>query len=128
MPTVILPCCSNHHRQLLTQRIQQTLSSPQCSSVLARLRDEFGADSPVAIDNTITLLFAGFDTTSSSLTFMLGLLAQNPEVLDKVGLRWGLGFRRLEVSSFEWLGGLRTGWQLQPRAQVSGPRGIGTSL
>lgn len=73
-----------HHRQLLTQRIQQTLSSPECSSALARLRDEFGADSPVAIDNTITLLFAGFDTTSSSLTFMLGHLAQNPEVLGKV--------------------------------------------
>lgn len=71
-------------RRLLTQRIQQTLSSSNCSPALARLRDEFGADSPVAIDNTISLLFAGFDTTSSSLTFMFGLLAQNPEVLEKV--------------------------------------------
>lgn len=64
----------------------QTLSSPQCSGVLARLRDEFGVDSPAAIDNTITLLFAGFDTTSSSLTFMLWLLAQHPDVLAKVGI------------------------------------------
>jgi cytochrome P450 len=71
-------------RQQLTERIQQTLSSPQCSGALARLRDEFGADSPVAIDNTITLLFAGFDTTSSSLTYMLWLLAQHPDVVQKV--------------------------------------------
>lgn len=58
--------------------------SPQCSGPLARLRDEFGADSPVAIDNTVSMLFAGFDTTSSSLTYMLWLLAQHPEVLAQV--------------------------------------------
>jgi hypothetical protein len=101
----------------LTQRIQQTLSSPNCSPALARLRDEFGADSPVAIDNTISLLFAGFDTTSSSLTFMFGLLAQNPEVLEKVGLRrgsrvWVSG--GLMVSSGSFHGSGFQGWQLQP--------------
>jgi cytochrome P450 len=77
-------CCHHACRQQLTARIQQTLSSPDCSGPLARLRDEFGADSPVAVDNTITMLFAGFDTTSSSITYMLWLLAQHPEVLEKV--------------------------------------------
>lgn len=71
-------------REQLTARIQQTLSSPDCSGPLSRLRDEFGADSPVAIDNTITMLFAGFDTTSSSITYMLWLLAQHPEVVEQV--------------------------------------------
>lgn len=62
----------------------ETLNSPQCSGPLARLRDEFGADSPVAINNTITMLFAGFDTTSSSLTYLLWLLARHPEVMAQV--------------------------------------------
>jgi hypothetical protein len=44
------------------------------------LRDEFGADSPVTVDNVKVLLFAGFDTTSSSLTYMP---AQHPDVLQK---------------------------------------------
>lgn len=58
------------NRELLTERIKQTLRSPQCTGALARLRDEFGVDSPVTIDNTVTLLFAGwvrdvFDTHTS---------------------------------------------------------------
>jgi cytochrome P450 len=80
----VLLAARNACRQQLTARIQQTLSSPDCSGPLARLRDEFGADSPVSIDNTITMLFAGFDTTSSSITYMLWLLAQHPEVVEKV--------------------------------------------
>lgn len=60
------------------------MRSSQCTGALARLRDEFGPDSPVTVDNTITLLFAGFDTTSSSLSYMLYLLAEHPHVLEKV--------------------------------------------
>lgn len=60
------------------------LSSPQCSGPLARLRDEFGANSAEAIDNTINLLFAGFDSTSSTITYMIWLLAKHPSVLEQV--------------------------------------------
>jgi cytochrome P450 len=38
----------------------------------------------VTVDNVITLLFAGFDTTSSSITYMLAQLAEHPEILEKV--------------------------------------------
>lgn len=62
----------------------QTIRSPQCTGTLARLRDEFGADSPVTVDNVITVLFAGFDTTSSSITYMLAQLAEHPDILEKV--------------------------------------------
>jgi cytochrome P450 len=60
------------------------MRSPQCSGALARLRDEFGVESPKTIDNVIVLMFAGFDTTGSTLTYMLSLLADHPDVLEKV--------------------------------------------
>jgi hypothetical protein len=41
-------------------RIKQALADPNLQDgVLQRLRDEFGADSQVASDNTIVLMFAG---------------------------------------------------------------------
>jgi cytochrome P450 len=80
------------------------MSDPGCSGTLARLRDEFGAGS-VAIDNAITLLFAGFDTTSSSITFMLALLGgQHPGVLKKVKIRAAAG-----VATPRGISGLRQG-------------------
>jgi muramoyltetrapeptide carboxypeptidase LdcA involved in peptidoglycan recycling len=62
----------------------QTMRSPRCSGALARLRDVFGVESPVTVDNVINLMFAGFDTTSSTITYMLSQLAQHPHVLEKV--------------------------------------------
>jgi hypothetical protein len=47
-------------RAELQQRVQQSLRDPALGDgVLQRLRDEFGADSLVASDNTIVLMFAG---------------------------------------------------------------------
>jgi cytochrome P450 len=70
-------------RKQIVARVSQTLSSPHCSGALARLRDEFGADSPEAVDNTITTMFAGFDTTSSTLSYLLFLLSGHPDVWNK---------------------------------------------
>jgi hypothetical protein len=44
----------------MEDRIKQALKDPNLQDgVLQRLRDEFGADSQVASDNTIVLMFAG---------------------------------------------------------------------
>lgn len=48
-------------RRVLQERVRQALSDPEVQSIslLARLRDEFGADSSTAVDNVVNLLFAG---------------------------------------------------------------------
>lgn len=44
----------------MTARVQQSLRDPNLGEgVVQRLRDEFGADSQVASDNVIVLMFAG---------------------------------------------------------------------
>jgi hypothetical protein len=44
----------------MEERIKQALRDPNLQDgVLQRLRDDFGADSQVASDNTIVLMFAG---------------------------------------------------------------------
>ncbi|KAF6251874.1 cytochrome P450 [Scenedesmus sp. NREL 46B-D3] len=69
----------------LQGRVQQSLRDPKLGAgVLRRLRDEFGADSQVASDNTIVLMFAGYDTTSSAITYMLNQLSLNPHVMQQV--------------------------------------------
>eukprot|EP00878_Enallax_costatus_P033860 GHUV01037436.1.p2 GENE.GHUV01037436.1~~GHUV01037436.1.p2 ORF type:complete len:148 (+),score=34.52 GHUV01037436.1:623-1066(+) len=48
-------------RQQLVARVRQALNDPDLpvDSLPAKLRDEYGPDSDVAVDNMITLLFAG---------------------------------------------------------------------
>lgn len=45
----------------LQQRVRQALAdlNTPANSLLARLKDEFGVDSDTAVDNIITMLFAG---------------------------------------------------------------------
>lgn len=72
-------------RREMTARVQQSLRDPNLGEgVVQRLRDEFGADSQVASDNVIVLMFAGYDTTSSAITYMLNQLALNPHVLEQM--------------------------------------------
>lgn len=49
------------YRRILLERVQQSLADPSlpADGLLARFRDEYGIDSDVAKDSTITLLFAG---------------------------------------------------------------------
>jgi hypothetical protein len=52
-------------RRSMEQRIKQALQDSNLQDgVLQRLRDEFGADSQVASDNTIVLMFAGGQGTA----------------------------------------------------------------
>lgn len=52
-------------RRKLQQRVWQALADPNipANSLLARLRDEYGAESEIAADNIITMLFAGEQIT-----------------------------------------------------------------
>ncbi|GBF88017.1 hypothetical protein Rsub_00729 [Raphidocelis subcapitata] len=52
--------------------------------LVARLQSHFGGDTEAIIDNIINVQFAGHDTSSSSLTSMLGALAANPRVLARL--------------------------------------------
>eukprot|EP00878_Enallax_costatus_P016211 GHUV01017004.1.p1 GENE.GHUV01017004.1~~GHUV01017004.1.p1 ORF type:complete len:388 (+),score=77.49 GHUV01017004.1:1042-2205(+) len=73
-------------RRKLQERVRQALVDPRlpADGWVARLRDEFGADSDKAIDNIIQLLFAGHDTTSSAITFLVWQLSKHPEIVTKL--------------------------------------------
>eukprot|EP00879_Flechtneria_rotunda_P028024 GHRR01030098.1.p1 GENE.GHRR01030098.1~~GHRR01030098.1.p1 ORF type:complete len:391 (+),score=127.16 GHRR01030098.1:664-1836(+) len=73
-------------RQQLVQRAEAALSNPDIppGGLLARFRDEWGPTSDTATNNIINLLFAGHDTTSSAITYMLWLLGTHHEVMNKL--------------------------------------------
>ncbi|KAF8064654.1 DED1 [Scenedesmus sp. PABB004] len=73
-------------RKQLEARVRQALGSAVLprDCLLARLAAEFGADSNVAVDNTINLLFAGHDTTSSAITHLIWQLERHPHVVDRL--------------------------------------------
>jgi cytochrome P450 len=73
-------------RRELQARALETLTSPDLpsDSLVARLRDEFGPASDAALDNVTNILFAGHDTTSSAICYLMWQLGRHPEVLRKV--------------------------------------------
>lgn len=56
-------------------------------AALARLT-EYGTDQPLSLDDlyneTMIMLIAGYDTTSTALSWTLYLLATHPQVMDKL--------------------------------------------
>eukprot|EP00879_Flechtneria_rotunda_P003605 GHRR01003841.1.p1 GENE.GHRR01003841.1~~GHRR01003841.1.p1 ORF type:complete len:402 (+),score=99.42 GHRR01003841.1:454-1659(+) len=73
-------------KQQLVERIQVALASARlpADSMLARFRDEWGPKDERSTDNVITLLFAGHDTTSSAISYLLWQLNKHPAVLEKL--------------------------------------------
>jgi cytochrome P450 len=77
---ICLPC-----RQRLIERARQALSQPDLpDGLLALIRDEWGLDGDIGPTILVNLLFAGHDTTSSTIVYLLWQLDRHPAVLAKV--------------------------------------------
>ena len=73
-----------HVDRAIDKYLKEGVSDPKNMSVLEKLIEECGPDSQIPIVLSQDSLIGGVDTTSTSASFMLLDLAQNPECQDKL--------------------------------------------
>ncbi|GBF88018.1 cytochrome P450 [Raphidocelis subcapitata] len=89
-PTVPLPFTPMGKGMAARRKIRDTLLTIFAAGrlppdgLVARLQAHFGDNTEAVIDNIITLIFAGHDTSSSALTSMLAALAADPRALARL--------------------------------------------